>query len=200
MSLVFTQDEQVIKNWNYGTEKVKKSGFWSFLRKTEKTDVNLTVTNKRIISEKSTQYSVKREEIKVDQVKGVSTSYTHRPRNKLAGILALVAGVLFMILLLVSQSVDEPAVETLFTVVSLMSLLVAIVFLCIFLKSIKKYFKLNIYSDIFTCSAIDLIAGKAPITSSFGLFKKITPVLSIDVNIEVAKEIVDTIGSLTVAK
>ena len=196
MSLTFTQGEQVIKNWNYGTEIKSKKSFFGLFKKTEATSLNLTVTNKRIISEKNTRYTTKREEISTDAIKGVSTSYTNKPRNKIAGIIAAVCGGLFFLFMIIAMSSDALGMQ----IVPFFFLLPAIVCLIIFLTSRKKFFKLNIYSDVFVCSAIDIYAGQTTMSMPLKFFKNATPAVSVEVEIDVANEIIDTIGALTIAK
>lgn len=67
MDLKLSQGEQVVKSWDYA--KTKGTFF-------TKGRYNLTVTNKKIVSSYETKKSVKREDINLSEISGISAEYS----------------------------------------------------------------------------------------------------------------------------
>lgn len=85
MKIKEANGENVIKSWDYATEKNKRTG---------SSTASLTVTNKRIIAVKSGKISLEREEIAIDDVIGVSVGID-RPKiswwNVFCGVVWFIA-------------------------------------------------------------------------------------------------------------
>ncbi|MBQ8308456.1 MAG: hypothetical protein IJX96_01345 [Clostridia bacterium] len=95
--MVLAKDEQVLKEWEYASSKVK----------TVETIYSLTVTNKRIISQSKSNRKNTHEEIPVSEVKGISSS--HETASKFWAIVLMVLGGLCVLVPLIVLLVQEDA-------------------------------------------------------------------------------------------
>lgn len=92
--MVLAKDEQVLREWEYASSKVKMV----------ETKYSLTVTNKRIISSSKSSQKSAREEIPVSAVKGISAS--HEMKSKFWAILLMALGGLVILMQFFSLGED----------------------------------------------------------------------------------------------
>ncbi len=175
--MVLAKDETLVKEWEYGRSKSGKLG--------KETSYTLAVTNKRIVASSKSCRKNGREEITLSDVKGVSA--THSTPSKLAAIIQIAIGALYLLLYFVCFLYREVWGNILFPIA-----IVFIVFGIIKLNSSEGSIHVSIITD-----------GPKTVFLSFGLTKMFRRfsggILRVKINNEAAEEIVETIGSLLLA-
>ncbi|MCM1533284.1 MAG: hypothetical protein NC099_01370 [Corallococcus sp.] len=184
MSLVLAPSEQLVKTWQYGTSKSKNGNF----------DYSLTVTNKRVVIKEERRNSQRHRELPVNNIIGVDMSYTKK--INLAGILLIILGIVACVVGVVTmQSSDAgPSLSYVFFGAGIIGIIAGIVsvILCSRGKLVIK-----LYSDMDTDNCLGIYVNSIP-----PVFKKLKrgKVTKVSVDANVAKEIVETLGSIIIAK
>lgn len=190
MALTLTADEKTVKSWNYAKQKQKKASNVS---------ENITVTTKRLIHSKSEEHFIVRNEIGLKDIKGISSGYHVKPSNRIIfvflTVLMLIACVVLWISTFNHESTISPSLGLLLP--AIISTLLTFVFLILAIKAHKESaFYLNVYVNNYAEMAI---AGEATYKKGRKKRKSNNQILKIEVDENIAHEIVDMIGALTIA-
>ena len=188
MDIKLSQGESRLKTWSFFTTETKTKGEEEFV-----TDNALIVTNKRVILE-STKHSKKasavaRQELALDSVKGVQTSYEYSKGSSLR-LLGLIFILISLAVLLVDRFVNlnlPLPVKIVFIVI----LVLGIIFLFI-KKDSAITFNLAIFTTVNLDSSINIS------TSLIGEDKATRVIKDLMLDEVMAQEIVDEIGALIV--
>ena len=96
MDLVLSHDEKIVKEYEYGQEKVK--GLISgAIHKNENVKNSLVVTNKRIINQTVGKNKIVRDEMPLDAAEYVSSSFKKQQGSLIPAILLMVLGLVLLI-------------------------------------------------------------------------------------------------------
>lgn len=184
--IVIAQDERVVKDWKYAEINIGNT-------KLEKT---LTVTDKRIIVSEESENKVSRNEIAINQVVGLNTHFdTQKEDKKKNGIILLICGLIFAVLIFAISLATEIYFMLAALVISLIMIIIAINWL-----SYKKgYGQLKVaFLTVIPSSSMmyNLSAAVLPGTTP----EQKTQEIIFQVNLTVAREIVDTLGAVILGK
>jgi len=173
--MILAKDEELLKEWDYATAIVGA----------EKTTYSLTVTNKRIISQSKSKRKNTRKEIPIENVRSFSCG--SETKSMLGPILLIVFGVLLIVASIILFFKTDIGVYV------LAGCLVGIIFLVMGIRRLKQgAFVLTIetcgYSGTLKLGAIHMFES---------IFESVfSKRVKVDVNNEVAEEIVEVLGSL----
>lgn len=184
--LVLGQDEKVIRDWKYAEIKQGENSLGK----------SLTVTNKRIIVSEQSQHCVNRNEIELNKIVGLNTHYTTMTEDKKKkGIILLIIGAVISVL-----SVSVAAATKAWGLLGLLAvglIIVAVGISCLLYK--KMYGQLNvIFQTIIPAYTMryGLSASVLPDTAT----SKSNEEIYIQVNLDVARDIVETLGAVILVK
>lgn len=184
--ITIAQDEKVIRDWNYAEINVGQTS----LKK------NLTVTNKRIIVSEESENNVDRNEIAVNRIVGINTHFTSIKKDKKKkGIILLILGIILTVAILAIAIATKTYGMLGGLIISLIIIGAAIS--CLLYK--KMYGQLNvIFQTIIPVSGMryGLSASVLPDVTN----EKRAQEIIFQVNLTVAREIVDTLGSVVLGK
>lgn len=185
MALKLANNEQIVKSWSVSastnSKKLKDVAFCDTL--------NLTVTNKRLVLQNETENSLKRNEILLKDVSGVSVS-----RNESTTVKGYSFFLSFgMMLLLIGLALI--LVKNLPTVLGIILMVFGVIMFFIRIKKNYISFALKIYTKALSANIVDFSVGFVPTTK-----QPTAPAVFYFVNKEEVYDIADTIGSLVVDK
>ncbi|MCM1438486.1 MAG: hypothetical protein NC131_04665 [Roseburia sp.] len=184
--IILGHGEQVLRDWKYAEINQGKDS----LGKT------LTVTNRRIIVSEQSGQSVTRNEIAVNRVAGLQTHYTYMKEDKKRqGIFFLVVGILFAVLFIsIAIAAKAPA---LWAGLAVALIFIGIAIYCLLYK--KVYGQLVVVFQTMIPSntlryglSAEVLPDELPVKSAAEF--------TIQVDLNVAREIVDTLGSVILVR
>ncbi len=178
------QNEQVLKEWKYQTTHIKNMQI----------DNYLTVTNKRVISHSKGSAGISTNEIPISEIKGISASYQSiaKPSKIIMIALGVFAIILGLIFLFVSCSESSDTSNVVF---GLMLLALGIMFLPLGLRKVSE---INYYIVIKTANKENSSISIG--NKSIKLNSALNNVTKIQVDTSCIKDIIDTLGALTIAQ
>lgn len=189
MALKLANNEQIVKSWSVAASATSKN--LKNASAIEET-LNVTITNKRLVMQNETASSVKRNEILLKDVSGVSVYRDETTSVKgynffvTLGVLLLLAGLAFII------------VKSLPTFLGIIFMVFGVIMFFIRIKKINVAFALTVHTRAVSSNIIDFSIGfMQPVNN--GKNNK-TETLYYFVNKEEVFEIADVIGSLLVDK
>ena len=181
MDLILASNERIIKDWHYATETTK----------TDKEDCYLAVTNKRVVFGVNRSKGFSRDEILIEHIQRVSTSYEKSINMSfltlcILGFLIICAGIL----------VGMVYVPNTYIIIAgcVVGAVLIISGIAAILSSRRAQFSLLIYT-----SASDEVGVQVntALHRHDHLPKQVTKV---KVNTDVAREIVNTLGAMVIAQ
>lgn len=176
MSLLLSDDEKVLKSYEYSNTTGKKGLF-----RKEQISSKLIVTNKRIIDEHSGDKGVSRTEIPVESADYIGTRFTKKMPSLLLGIVLIVLGVIAAI---VAAIVFIPLI-----VLGLLLLIIGAVM-------IIKAFLGRSGMVVVQISGYKGDHNLMSLGSSMGVFASSVKKIKVAVNAEVAEQMVNEIGAM----
>lgn len=180
MDLILAPQERLIKEWNYATEKTTS----------DKEDHYLAVTNKRVVFGTNKKQGFSREEILIEYIQRISTSYEKGINLGylamcIIGFLVLCAGII----------IGMVYVPNIYIVIG--GSVVGAIFIVSGISAILASRHAQFSVVLYTAACDDVGIEANTILHKEFVHKKTT---KISVNADVAREIVDTIGAIIVAK
>ena len=185
VDLQLINDEKIVKEWEFSSEQVTSI-------------TNLVVTNKRVVinsqGRTKERATVVRNEIGLESIKGVSTSYSFT-KTVVKGLFVL--GIIFIALAVLFFALAIPAKEediTTYLALFVLCLIVGIILL--FFKKIEMVFILSIATSPLVAT-LNVVNNPLCVLDTKN---NATSVLYVAISEEKAKEIIDTIGAVILQK
>ncbi|MCM1367633.1 MAG: hypothetical protein NC184_02330 [Roseburia sp.] len=176
MSLLLSDDEKILKSYEYSKTIGKKSLF-----KPEQVSSKLIVTNKRIIDEHSSDKGVSRSEIPVDSADYIGTYFTKKMPSLILGIVLIVLGVIASI---VAAIVLMPLIAV--------GILLVVIGVVLIVKAILG----RGGSVVVQISGYHGDHNLMSLGSSMGVFASGVKNIKVAVNVEIAEQMVNEIGAI----
>ncbi len=190
MPLKLSQEEQVIKSWDFasisvGAEKSKTPNATS--------NMNLTVTDKRMILQSESEQHLARKEVLLKEVAGVGVgrSLTRTKPPRVGAIILLLLSIVGFVFAFTGRG---SAILTAGIILGVACLIISIALFCIKGKEIIA-FELSIYSKASSANIIDAYYGGNVYQENRKNSQK-NLVMQISLSKEAVYEIADTIGAL----
>ncbi len=180
MNIELGKNENLVKSWDYATEKEK--GLFK-----SKIICNLTVTDKRIVLSNRAKNSTSREEIPVESIKAVNSSLSKKRPWGIACLIAIIG--LVVGILLISSSQTLPGI-----IFIAVPIVIAILLIVLGLK-VRLRLDLITDIDIVHTESVSIYANTIVLTK-----KRFSKPVRVSVDAVVAEEIVSTIGGLLLIK
>lgn len=115
MAIILSENEKIIKEWNYA----------SSLEGNEGTEHILAITNKRVISSTTSKNYISRQEIPLSSVTGVTSSCKLQPNR--SSIAPIVIGIIFLLAFLVAAAITKIWALTAGSIIGLVVLIIGII-------------------------------------------------------------------------
>lgn len=177
MSIITAAGEQIIKEWNYASTKNGKVS----------TDYSLTVTNKRVVSMAADKNNIERQEIPVGNVTGIHTVCAKQQKFP-AGIILIAVGVAALIILCILK---------LFMIGCLLGIAIILIGIILILVSI---FSSEHFLTVIIYTSRESEELSINVNSAFAHKKDSEQNIKVKVNEAVARDIVQCLGVLLLAK
>lgn len=185
MELLLGDEETLIKNWEYAELSDKVKGIF-------------TITDKRVIFTESSKNYIKREEIELERIVGLSTSYlTVTEHKRKAGAILLILGIITVISVVLAAVYLNSS--TFYAGLVPGAVLIGLGLFYLIYKKTSGQLKVVLQTTLPT-QTYKYGLQASNISNTVSARAKVKKSIILKVNLEVANEIVNTLGSVVLVK